>query len=78
MDLRGYYTRIREIEADIADPFVVVVSCATSEGGRRGVRSDVPRGVAARMIAEGRAELASADVAARFRLEVGQKWADWA
>ncbi len=76
MDLREYYARIREIEAEIIDPLVVLVSRQTSEGGRRGVRTEAPRALAARLIAEGRAELASAEEAAAFRREVEQKWAD--
>jgi hypothetical protein len=46
---------------------MVVVSLKTSEGGKAGVRTEVPRGIAARLIAEGRARVASDEEAAAFR-----------
>ena len=67
MDLRAYYQKIRKIEADIPEPAAVIVSRATPEGGRVGVKTEVPRGLAARMVAEGRADLATPDEAAEFR-----------
>ena len=60
MDLRGYYSRIREVEGRLTDP-CVVVSLETPDGGRAGVRTEAPRRVAARMIIEGRARMASED-----------------
>ena len=59
MDLRFYYEAIRGIEAGIVEAEVVVVSCETSDGGRGGVKSTVPRKLAARMIVEGLAVLES-------------------
>jgi hypothetical protein len=58
MDLRLYYQKIRKIEADITEPVVVIISRETADGGKAGIKTDVLRAVAARMIAEGRAELA--------------------
>ena len=52
MDLRAYYKKVREAEALLTEEHVVVVSCATSEGGRDGVRTEAPRAIAARLIAE--------------------------
>lgn len=78
MDLRAYYARIREIEAQILEPLVVIISRATREGGRKGVRTEAPRAVAARLIAEGRAELAGSEEAARFQREMEQRRADGA
>jgi hypothetical protein len=74
MDLRDYYGKMRKIEAEIPEDSVVVVSRETSDGGRAGVRTDVPRGVAARMIADGKADLADLEDAARFRAEVERRW----
>jgi hypothetical protein len=74
MDLRVYYQKIRKIEADIREPDVVIVSRETPDGGKPGVRSDVPRSVAARLIAEEKADLASPDEARQFREEVEAKW----
>ncbi|MBX5495548.1 MAG: hypothetical protein IRZ15_09460 [Bryobacteraceae bacterium] len=67
MDLRAYYARIKEVEAQIADEEVVVVSLATPDGGREGVAQEVSRSIAARLIAEGRARLASEAEASEHR-----------
>jgi hypothetical protein len=61
MDLRVYYQKIREVESGIREPFVTVVSRATADGGKAGVKTDVPRRVAARLVVEGKADLAEAD-----------------
>ncbi|HLX44667.1 MAG TPA: hypothetical protein VKR43_14575 [Bryobacteraceae bacterium] len=74
MDLRAYYQKIRRIEAGISEAAVVVVSRETSDGGRAGVFTDVPRSVAARMIADEKADLASEEDAAEFRASVETKW----
>lgn len=66
MDLRNFYRRMRQIEADISEPFVVVVSEETADGGRAGVESQVPRELAARLICEGRARLATPDETRMF------------
>lgn len=57
MDLRVYYQKIRAIEAAIEEPFVTIISRETSDGGKAGVKTEVPRKLAARLIAEERAEL---------------------
>jgi len=74
MDLRIYYQNIRKIEAELKEPEVVIVSRETPDGGKRGMKSDVPRGVAARLIADERADLASPEGATQFRAEVESKW----
>ena len=61
MDLRDFFKRIREIEAAIESPFTVVVSHETSDGGKAGVTAETPRNIAARLITEGRARLATPD-----------------
>lgn len=67
MDLRVYYQKIRQTEASITEEHVVVVSCETPDGGRAGVKTETPRAVAAKLVVEGRARLASAEEAAAFR-----------
>ena len=67
MDLRAYYKKVREAEAELAGEHVVIVSFATSEGGKDGVPTEVPRAIAARLIAEGRGRAGTADEAAAFR-----------
>ena len=66
MDLRAYFQKIRNIEAEIAEPYVVVVSRETPDGGKPGVKTDVPRGLAAKLIVEDQATLASAEETARI------------
>ena len=67
MDLRVYYGKVREAEASITEEHPVMVSLPTSEGGKPGVRTEVPRAVAARLIAEGRARVATPVEAEEFR-----------
>jgi hypothetical protein len=74
MDLKVYYRKIREIEASIEEPFVVLVSRATEDGGKAGVRSEVPRRLAAKLIAEETAALASPEEATEFRAELEKQW----
>jgi len=57
MDLRSYYLAIRQIAAGIERADVVVVSRETADGGRAGIKSTVPRELAAKLIVEGRAAL---------------------
>jgi hypothetical protein len=68
MDLRTYYRKIRELSATLPDP-AVVVSLATTDGGIAGRLTEAPRDVAARLIHEGFAQLATDDQAAAFRQE---------
>ena len=52
----------------------MIISRETSDGGRAGVKSEVPRDVAARMIAEGTADLAGPEEAAEFRARAEARW----
>jgi hypothetical protein len=74
MDLRAYYKKIRRIEAELRDPDVVIVSRQTSDGGRAGVRTQVSREVAARMIADEKADVATAEEAEEFQAATEAKW----
>jgi hypothetical protein len=67
MDLQIYYRKIREIEQGLSDPSVVVVSQDTPDGGREGVRTEVPRRTAAKMMVEGSARLATNEEAIDFQ-----------
>ncbi len=66
MDLRAYYRKIREVESTLNEPYVVLVSVATSDGGKAGIRTEVTRHIAARLIAEGKARLATHEEALSF------------
>jgi len=66
MDVRAYYRKIRETEATLKGEHFVVVSLETSEGGKPGVRTEVSRPTAAKLIAESRARLASDEECLEF------------
>jgi len=72
MDLRVFYQKLRRAEQEIADPHVVVISYETPDGGKAGQRTEVSRFVAAKLLVEGRAHLASAEEAAAFRAAAEQ------
>ena len=61
MDLRLYYQKIREVETKITDEFPVVVSVETSDGGKGGTKTEVSRRLAAKLLVEGQARLATKD-----------------
>ncbi len=67
MDLRLYYQKVRNTEAEIAEAFPVVVSKETQDGGKDGRYAEVTRAIAAKMIVEGTARLATADEAKTYR-----------
>lgn len=54
-----YFQKLEATERELVTPHVFVVSEATPDGGKAGVISEVSRSVAARLIAEGRARLAT-------------------
>jgi len=66
MDLRMFYQKLRKIEQEIADPHVVVVSNETPDGGRAGQKSEVSRHIAAKLVVEGKARLATPEESAEF------------
>ena len=67
MNLRGYYEKIREIERNIIESSVVVVSHETPDGGRAGRKTEVPRRLAAKMVVDGAAHLADTEETRDFR-----------
>jgi hypothetical protein len=72
MDLKLYYQKLRQAESNISDAHVVVVSQETPDGGRAGVRTEVPKHVAARMLVEGKIRLATPEEAAAFHEEAAE------
>ena len=69
MDMREFYQKIKEVEAAISTPEVIVVSNVTPDGGVAGVKTAVKKSLAARMIAEGKARLATDKEAKSYRQE---------
>jgi hypothetical protein len=67
MDLKLYYQKIRDVESKITEAFPVVVSHETADGGKPGVLTEVTPGIAAKMLVEGAARLATAEEAMAFR-----------
>ena len=66
MNLRTYYQKLREIEQALVEPFLVLESNETADGGKEGVLTEVPRQVAAKMIVDGRAHLAGEQAVREF------------
>ena len=66
MDLRMYYQKIREATTGIADPYPVMVSFETQDGGKAGVLTEVPKALAAKMLVDARARLATPEEAEAF------------
>jgi molybdenum-dependent DNA-binding transcriptional regulator ModE len=66
MDLRSYYKKVREADETLSAEDVVMVSLETPEGGKAGVRTEVPRAIAAKLLAELRARVATAEEAREF------------
>ena len=70
MDLRQYYQEIREVEQTITGKDAVIVSLRTPEGGKPGLKTEVDRYAAARMICDRRARLATKEEAIEYRTSV--------
>ena len=70
MELRVFYQKMRSIEQGITEPHVVVVSLETPDGGKAGVKTEVSRAAAAKLIVEGSARLASAEESKAYHDEV--------
>ena len=59
MDLQVYYQKIREMESRIAEEFPLIVSVEGQDGGKPGTKTEVPRRLAAKLVVEGQARLAT-------------------
>jgi hypothetical protein len=66
MDVRVYFQKVRQLEATITHEHVVIVSEETSDGGKAGMMSEVSRYIAAKLIVEGRAKLATDEQAKAY------------
>lgn len=75
MDIRVYFQKIREVERNIQDPYVVVVSLETSEGGKPGRSTEVSREAAAKLVVEGKVRLASEQERTAFYTEAKEAFA---
>lgn len=67
MDLQVYYGKMKAELAAMADEFPVVVSHDTQDGGKAGRFTEVTKRIAARMIIEGLARLATGEETSIFR-----------
>jgi hypothetical protein len=67
MDLKTYYQKIRDTEAAIPTTSVVVASLQTDDGGKTGVLVEVSKHLAAKMLVEGSAQLATAPQVTAFQ-----------
>ncbi|HVT95402.1 MAG TPA: hypothetical protein VHD76_21300 [Bryobacteraceae bacterium] len=67
MDLRVFFQKVKEVESAIPEDPTVVVSEETPDGGRAGARTEVSRALAARLLVEGRARLATAEETAGYK-----------
>ena len=72
MDLKLFYQKIRKLQEEIPTPHVVVVSHDTPDGGKAGRKTEVTRAIAARMVVEGRARLATPEETAEYQSELEQ------
>lgn len=69
MDLKQYFRKIREVESSLMEPDALIVSLDTADGGKAGTVSEVRSHIAAKMIVEGRAALASDEQREEFRVQ---------
>jgi hypothetical protein len=67
MDLKLYYQKIRDAQSAITEAFPLVISRQTDDGGKAGSCAEVTRAVAAKMITEGTARLATEEEARVYR-----------
>jgi hypothetical protein len=62
-----YYQKIREQRATITEAFPVIVSHETAGGGKAGTMTEVTPDLAAKMIVDGTAQLATPKATGEFR-----------
>lgn len=74
---RLYFQKVRQVEAGIPTRDAVVVSLETPDGGKAGVKTEVPRVTAARLVVENRARLASEEETAAYQAEVADARRAW-
>lgn len=67
MDLKRYYAELREMEATMQGPHVLMMSLDTEDGGKAGVITEVPTFEAAVMVKQKRARLLSSEEQSEYR-----------
>ena len=67
MDLRQYYQELRDIEREITGKDAVIVSMVTGDGGKAGLKTEVARYAAARLICDKKARLATPEESAAYQ-----------
>lgn len=77
MNLKEHYAAIRQKADEISEPYVVITSLKTSDGGQPGVLSLVRREAAARFIVMNRARLASDEEIAEYFAEDNRRRAEF-
>lgn len=73
MEIRVFFQKVRQAEASIQDPFVLITSEETGDGGIPGTVTEVARLLAARLIVEGKARLSTEAEAERYRTEMEER-----
>jgi len=73
MDVRLYFQKVRFAEAELKEPFVIVASLDTPDGGKAGALTEVTRFAAARLIVDGKARAASVEEAEDVRRTVHEQ-----
>jgi len=69
VDLTVFYRKVRQLETEIAGDHAVVVSNDTPDGGVSGRTANVPKAIAARLVVEGKARLATPEESERHHTE---------
>lgn len=67
MDLRVYYLKVRDAQSKLTEPYPLVVSQETEDGGKAGTITEVPAALAAKMLVDGTVRLATESEAQAHR-----------
>lgn len=76
MEVKGYFQRIRSVEESLPGDQVVVMSLATADGGREGRLLELSRSLAAKMIVDRKARLATEEETKRHREAIREESAE--
>jgi len=72
MDLQIYYKKIRDLATTLTEEFPIIVSRDTTDGGKGGVTSEVAPRLAAKLVVDGTARLATSEEALAFRQMIAE------
>jgi hypothetical protein len=73
VDLKAYFKKVAEIAETLVEGDQLVVSQETSDGGKAGVMTEVTKAIASRLIAEGKARLATEVEKSQWLAELEEK-----